>query len=71
MADKLSSQIYQSRDSTREQISDRAKTYLELQNVDLTKSSFLSFMIDTMSTLSSNLLFYQLSVAVRLRQNKS
>ena len=61
MTDTLSSQIYLSRDSTREQISDRAKRYLELENVDLTKSSFLSFMIDTMSTLTSNLLFYQLS----------
>ena len=57
----LSSQIYLSRDSTRVQISDRAKAYLELQNVDLAKSSFLSFMIDTLSTLTSNLLFYQLS----------
>jgi hypothetical protein len=59
--DTLSSQIYLSRDTTRVQISDRAKVYLELQNVDLTKSSFLSFMIDTLSTLTSNLLFYQLS----------
>jgi len=57
----LSSQIYLSRDSIRAQISDRAKLYLELENVDLTKSSFLSFMIDTLSTLTSNLLFYQLS----------
>lgn len=57
----LSSQIYLSRDTIRTQISDRAKLYLELQNVDLTKSSFLSFMIDTLSTLTSNLLFYQLS----------
>ncbi len=57
----LSSQIYLSRDSIRTQISERAKLYLELQNVDLTKSSFLSFMIDTLSTLTSNLLFYQLS----------
>jgi hypothetical protein len=57
----LSSQIYLSRDSTRTQISERAKIYLELQNVDLTKSSFLSFVIDTLSTLTSNLLFYQLS----------
>ena len=31
----LSSQIYLSRDSIRAQISDRAKAYLELQNVDL------------------------------------
>ena len=61
MAETLSSQIYLSRDSIREQISDRAKLYLELENVDLTKSSFLSFMIDTLSTLTANLIFYQLS----------
>ena len=57
----LSSQIYLSRDSIRELISDEIKTYLELENVDLTKSSFLSFMVDTFSTLTGNLLFYQLS----------
>jgi hypothetical protein len=57
----LSSQIYLSRDSIREMISDEIKTYLELENVDLTKSSFLSFMVDTFSTLTGNLLFYQLS----------
>jgi hypothetical protein len=57
----LSSQIYTSRDSIREQISDQVKNYLELENVDLTKSSFLSFMIDILSTLTSNLLFYQIS----------
>jgi len=61
MAETLSSQIYLSRDSIREQITERAKLYLELENVDLTKSSFLSFMIDTLSTLTANLLFYQLS----------
>lgn len=57
----LSSQIYTSRDSIREQISNEVKNYLELNNVDLTKSSFLSFLIDTVSTLTGNLLFYQLS----------
>jgi len=61
MAETLSSQIYLSRDTIREQISERAKLYLELENVDLTKSSFLSFMIDTLSTLTANLLFYQIS----------
>jgi len=61
MADSLSNQIYLSRDSIREQISNQVKSYLELENVDLTKSSFLSFLIDTLSTLTSNLLFYQLS----------
>ena len=57
----LSSQVYASRDSIREQISDQVKNYLELENVDLTKSSFLSFMIDILSTLTGNLLFYQIS----------
>ncbi len=62
MADTLlSEQIYLSRDSIRELISNEVKNYLELENVDLTKSSFLTFLIDTISTLTSNLLFYQLS----------
>ncbi len=34
---------------------------MELENVDLTKSSFLSFIVDTLSVLTSNLLFYQIS----------
>lgn len=61
MAEKLSNQIYLSRDSIREQISNEVKNYMELNKVDLTKSSFLSFIIDTVSTLTGNLLFYQLS----------
>ena len=55
----LSEQIYLSRDSYRELISEEVKRYLELENVDLTKSSFLSFLIDTISTLTGNILFYQ------------
>ena len=58
---QLSSQIYLSRESIRRQISEEVKTYLELENVDLTKSSFLTFLIDIVSTLTGNLLFYQLS----------
>jgi len=62
MADTLlSEQIYLSRDSIREMISNEVKNYLELENVDLLKSSFLSFLVDTVSTLTGNLLFYQLS----------
>jgi len=62
MADTLlSEQIYLSRDSIRELIGNEVKNYLELENVDLLKSSFLSFLIDTVSTLTGNLLFYQLS----------
>lgn len=58
---QLSSQIYLSRESIRRQISEEVKRYLELENVDLTKSSFLTFLIDIVSTLTGNLLFYQLS----------
>lgn len=60
--DITSGQIYLSRDQIRAQISDYLKSYLELENVDLTKSSFLSFVINILSTLTSNLLFYESSV---------
>ncbi|MCK5601516.1 DUF2793 domain-containing protein [Candidatus Pacearchaeota archaeon] len=59
---KISSQIHLSRDQTRDQIIEYLQSYLELENVDLTKSSFLSFMVDILSTLTSNMLFYQTSV---------
>jgi len=61
MADLISTQINLSRDAIREQISDYLKSYLELENVDLTKSSFLTFLVNILSTLTGNLLFYQLS----------
>lgn len=57
-----SSQIYLSRDQVRTQIISYIKDYLELDNIDLTKSSFLSYIINTLSTLTSNLLFYETSV---------
>lgn len=62
MADTtISSQIYKSRDQIRNQIITLLKQYLELENVDLTKSSFLSFIVDSFSVLTSNTLFYQIS----------
>ena len=62
MADEIvSSQVYKSRDQIRNQIITLLKQYLELENVDLTKSSFLSFIVDSLSTLTSNTLFYQMS----------
>jgi len=62
MADEtVSSQIYKSRDQIRNQLIVLLKQYLELENVDLTKTSFLSFIVDTLSTLTSNTLFYQIS----------
>ena len=58
----MSDQIYLSRDQVRNQIVEFAKYYLELENIVLAKSSFLSFVISTLSTLTSNLLFYETSV---------
>jgi len=58
----ISSQIYSSRDQIRTEIIELTQKYLELENVDLTKTSFLSFLINLLSTLTSNLLFYNTSV---------
>lgn len=59
---KVSTQIYLSRDQIRSQISDYIKSYLDLENIDLAKSSFLSFITNIISTLTSNLLFYETSI---------
>lgn len=62
MAEQITSQeVYKSRDQIRSQIIEFLQTYLELENVDLTKSSFLSFMVEILSTITSNVLFYQIS----------
>ena len=57
----LSEAINLSRDETRNQVILLLQQYLELENVDLTKSSFLSYVIDVISTMVSNVLFYQIS----------
>jgi hypothetical protein len=57
----ISNQIYLSRDNTRNQIIELLQTNLDLKDVDLTKGSFLSFVVNIMSTLTSNLLFYNAS----------
>jgi len=58
----LSEAINLSRDETRNQLTLILQEYLELENVDLTKSSFLSYVINIVSTMISNILFYQISV---------
>lgn len=50
--------IYGSRETIRSQIIDNAKQYLQLQNFDFYKTSILSYIIDTLSILSANHLFY-------------
>jgi len=59
---KLSKEIFLSRDAIRSQIIEEIKESLDLLEVDLTKSSFLSYIINILSTLTSNILFYQISV---------
>lgn len=61
MATTTSQEVYKSRDQIRSQITAFLQTYLELENVDLTKSSFLAFMVEILSTITSNVLFYQIS----------
>ena len=64
MADNIpiSQKVYLSREENRNMIIAELKKYLELENVDLTKSSFLSFIVEALSTLTSNLIFYQTSI---------
>jgi hypothetical protein len=57
----LSVVINLSRDETRTQVTTALQEYLELENVDLVKSSFLSYIVEIISTMVSNLLFYQIS----------
>lgn len=58
----VSETIYASRDAIRTQVIDFLQQYMELNEVDLTQSSFLSYIIDILTTLSSNLMFYQSNI---------
>ena len=64
MSDLLdkSIEILASRDSIRKSLVDYCKEYLDLTEVDLSKSSYLSYLINVLSVLSSNLVFYNSSV---------
>ena len=62
MTTKVSDTIYASRDAIRTQVIEFLQQYMELENVDLTQSSFLSYIIDILTTLSSNLMFYQTNI---------
>ena len=51
-------EIFSSRDAIREQLIKYAQNYLELDNIDMTKSSYLSYLINILSVLTSNLIYY-------------
>jgi len=58
----LSKELYLARDDIRSQLTEYMQQYMELEGVDLTKTSFLSYIVDIMSTLTANILFYQSSI---------
>lgn len=54
--------IYSSRDKIREQMIDYAKDYLELEGLDFSKTSYLTYLVNILSGLTSNLLYYSTSI---------
>lgn len=62
MTTPVSETIFASRDAIREQVIEFLQQYMELNEVDLTQSSFLSYIIDIFTTLASNLMFYQSNI---------
>jgi len=58
----LSNEIFLSREAIRSQIIQEVQNYLDIADVELSKSSFLSYIINILSTLTANILFYQISV---------
>lgn len=61
MTDIVSNTVYQSKDQTTLKIIEILARYLELSEVDLTKSSFLAFVVEALSTLTTNNLFFNIS----------
>jgi hypothetical protein len=51
---EASVEIYSSREKIRNQLTEYVKKYLGLENVDLYKTSFVSYIIDMLSILSTN-----------------
>ncbi len=54
--------ILSSREGVRDQLVTYAQEYLELENVDLYKTSFLSYVINVLSILTSNQIYYTSSI---------
>lgn len=62
MFDEKNIQIFSSRDNIRKYMIDAAKEYLEVDNLDFDQASYMSYLIDIISVLTSNLIFYNTSV---------
>lgn len=61
MFDEKTIQIFSSRDKIRDQIVEYAKKYLELDGLDFSKTSYLSYLINILSALTANLLYFSTS----------
>ena len=55
-------EIFSSRDQIRNQLISLAKSYIELENVDLVNTSFLSYVINVLSVLAANQMYYTGSI---------
>lgn len=53
--------IFSSRDKIRDQMIEYTKQYLELEGIDFSKLSYLSYVVNIMSALTANLLYYTTS----------
>lgn len=63
MFDRNNIDIFSSRDQIRNQIIEYAKNYLQLENVDLNNANYLGFLVNILSVLTSNLIYYNSSVS--------
>lgn len=62
MFEEKAIKIFSSRDKIREEIIGYAEKYLDIQDLDLSKTDYMSYLINVLSILTSNLIYYNSSV---------
>ena len=62
MFEEKAIKIFSSRDKIREELISYAGKYLDIQDLDLSKTDYLSYIINVLSILTSNLIYYNSSV---------
>ena len=58
MFEERNIEIFSSRDKIRSYLIDYAKNYLELESIDFSKTSYIPYLINVLSALTSNLIYY-------------
>ena len=61
MFDEKTIEIFSSRDNIRNQLIEYTKSYLELENLELNQTDYLSYLINLLSVLTANLIYYSSS----------